>query len=197
MTRRSPLPIEDIRSRILKAALSLFEARGFHAVAVPEIARAAGLAVGSLYRVAPSKEALANQLFQSVKSQFNRHIFAPFPARRGLRERFGILWARLTEWTLKEPVAARFLELHNHTTYLDVASEALEMPWRDAATAFAWEGHVTSTLKPLTPEALSALVRGPITQLLRADAATADNLAALETAIWHALARSTPDLAKV
>ena len=38
----------DKRARLLEAALELFETRGFDGVAVPEIAKAAGVATGTL-----------------------------------------------------------------------------------------------------------------------------------------------------
>jgi AcrR family transcriptional regulator len=51
-------PKDEVRVRILEAALDLFAERGYRAASVPEIARAAGTAVGNLYRYFPSKEAL-------------------------------------------------------------------------------------------------------------------------------------------
>ena len=41
------------RDEILTGALGLFEAKGFHGTAVPEIAQASGVAVGTIYRHFP------------------------------------------------------------------------------------------------------------------------------------------------
>ncbi len=49
---------DEVRERILEAALDLFSERGYRAASMPEIARAAGTAVGNLYRYFPSKEEL-------------------------------------------------------------------------------------------------------------------------------------------
>jgi len=51
-------PKDEVRERILEAALDLLAERGYRAASMPEIARAAGTAVGNLYRYFPSKEAL-------------------------------------------------------------------------------------------------------------------------------------------
>jgi AcrR family transcriptional regulator len=51
-------PKDEVRERILEAALDLLAERGYRAASMPEIARAAATAVGNLYRYFPSKEAL-------------------------------------------------------------------------------------------------------------------------------------------
>jgi AcrR family transcriptional regulator len=51
------------RDRISTAALQLFAEKGFDGTSVRDIARAAGIAEGALYRHFPSKEALARSLF--------------------------------------------------------------------------------------------------------------------------------------
>jgi AcrR family transcriptional regulator len=189
MARRSPISLESARDRVFSAALILFEARGYHGVAVPEIAVRAGLAIGSLYRVAPSKEALANQLFQTIQGTFNARVFAPFPANRTLRERFSLFWRRLSDWAVEEPIAARFLFLQQHTPYLDATSLALEQLWNDAVGGFAREGALTGQLKPFSPEVVSSLVWGPLAGLLRHRSATPEHFTALEGAIWDSLAQ--------
>lgn len=50
--------VAEHRARILKAAGQLFRARGFDAVTVAEIMKAAGLTHGAFYGYFPSKEAL-------------------------------------------------------------------------------------------------------------------------------------------
>jgi AcrR family transcriptional regulator len=49
---------DEVRDRILEAALDLFAELGYREASMPGIARAAGTAVGNLYRYFPSKEAL-------------------------------------------------------------------------------------------------------------------------------------------
>lgn len=49
---------QEVRERILSAALAAFAHRGFAATPMSEIARGAGMAVANLYRYYPSKEEL-------------------------------------------------------------------------------------------------------------------------------------------
>ena len=48
--------------RIMDAALELFAMRGYQATTVPEIAKAAGVATGAIYRNFDTKEDLLNTL---------------------------------------------------------------------------------------------------------------------------------------
>jgi AcrR family transcriptional regulator len=172
---------------VLDAALTLLVARGFDGVSVPDIAAEAAVAVGSIYRVAPSKQALGLMVWERAQGNFNAHVFAPFPAGRSLRERFCLFWQRLTAWTMQEPVAAHFLLLHRHIAYASPNMAALQQPWRDATTGFVREGNVLGVLKDVSPALLSAIVLGPIMGLLAEGEASPEALARLESVVWGGL----------
>jgi len=57
---------EQRRANILKAALEVFSQKGFTAATIPEIARAAGVAAGTIYLYYPSKR----ELFVAVIKSF-------------------------------------------------------------------------------------------------------------------------------
>ena len=54
---------EDTKARVERAALTLFVARGVAETTTKEIAMAASIAEGTIYRYFPSKEQLALDLF--------------------------------------------------------------------------------------------------------------------------------------
>ena len=54
---------EDTKARVERAALTLFVARGVAETTTKEIAMAASIAEGTIYRYFPSKEQLARDLF--------------------------------------------------------------------------------------------------------------------------------------
>jgi AcrR family transcriptional regulator len=49
---------EDVRDRIVSAALDVFAAKGFRASTMAEIAQSAGISTGNIYRYFPDKETL-------------------------------------------------------------------------------------------------------------------------------------------
>jgi TetR/AcrR family fatty acid metabolism transcriptional regulator len=63
--RRAPAARGDKRERILDAAVRVFASRGFHATRVSDVARAAGVADGTIYLYFKSKDALLVSLFES------------------------------------------------------------------------------------------------------------------------------------
>ena len=61
---------EDTRKKILDQALELFAARGYDAVSVGEIAKAAGIKAPSLYNHFPSKQAIFDALIASTAARY-------------------------------------------------------------------------------------------------------------------------------
>ncbi|HKN27176.1 MAG TPA: TetR/AcrR family transcriptional regulator [Roseiarcus sp.] len=53
---------DERRERILEAAEQAFAAHGFHAATMQDVAQAAGMSAGNLYRTFPSKEAIVEGL---------------------------------------------------------------------------------------------------------------------------------------
>jgi TetR/AcrR family transcriptional regulator, fatty acid metabolism regulator protein len=69
-TRRSSSQRADKQARILAAAADVFVKNGFHETHISHIARAAGVADGTIYLYFPSKEALLAALFEHNVSRF-------------------------------------------------------------------------------------------------------------------------------
>ncbi len=67
---------DEMKGRILEAALGIYQKSGFHSASMSDIAEAAGLAKGTLYLYFKSKEemtiALCNHLFSGVEKNFIR-----------------------------------------------------------------------------------------------------------------------------
>ncbi len=131
--RRRGRPLTDDKRRIiLDAALVAFAERGYHGTAVPEVADAAGVGTGTLYRYFANKEALVNEVYRDAKQRLRAALLdgAPAldPARRGSGEVwFAELWRRLGAFAKAEPDAFRFLEMQDHAPYLDAASREVEL----------------------------------------------------------------------
>lgn len=177
--RRSPEPISTIEERLLRASVALGDS--LDSISMPELAAAAEIAVGTLYRIAPSKTALAAILDARAQAHFDRHVFAPFPARLSLQERFRLMWSRLTDFALSEPDLA---------AYLARKPMAADSAFIKASSIFARDGAATGELKTLSGEELAAIVWGPLSALLRNHACSVESLQQLEQAAWDGLRRT-------
>src|ERR1700689_169585 len=69
----------DKRERILHAAVRVFAKKGFHATRVSEVARAAGVADGTIYLYFKSKDALLISLFESHLQRLNDYLARELP----------------------------------------------------------------------------------------------------------------------
>ena len=123
---------DDKRRRILDAALKTFAARGYHGTSVPEVAEAAGVGIGTLYRYFEDKNALVNELYRDAKLRLKSALLDGLPAPDvyqldDAQRWFSELWQRLATFARAEPDAFRFLEMQDHVEYLDAESRALEL----------------------------------------------------------------------
>jgi len=183
---------DDKRARLLDAALDLFETRGFDGVAVPEIAARAGVAVGTVYRYFPSKDALVNALYRHWKGVYNDLILAPLPRGLEARDKFTTYWQRMTEFARTYPHAVRFMDLHHHGAYLDDESRAMSRCYAEVARDFVESARAEGAIRALDPIMVVALMWGAATGLtkfaasgaLEFDAAVA---ADMEEALWRAI----------
>lgn len=131
--RRRGRPLTDDKRRIiLDAALVAFADRGYHGTAVPEVADAAGVGTGTLYRYFANKEALVNEVYRDAKLRLRAALLAGVPNMDLYRLDaaeiwFSELWRRLGAFAKAEPDAFRFLEMQDHAPYLDAASREVEL----------------------------------------------------------------------
>ena len=160
-------PTGGRREEILEAALSLFADRGFHGTAIPDIAAAAGVAAGTIYRHFPSKEALVNVLYRRCKQELVDEVLTDLP-RGAEREQFHGLWWRLVGYARRRPVAFAFLELHHHGDYLDADSRALEVRALTPVATFLADARRNGSIRAVPPQALMAAVWGAFVGLVKA-----------------------------
>jgi len=129
--RGRPL-VDDKRRIILDAALRVFAAKGYHGTTVPDVADAAGVGTGTLYRYFANKEALVNEVYRDAKVRLRASLMEglaePDMTEPGDAEKwFYELWRRFGAFARAEPEAFRFLEMQDHVEYLDVKSRQLEL----------------------------------------------------------------------
>ncbi len=176
----------------MDAALHCFVERGFHGTAIPQIAERAGIAAGTIYHYFESKEALVNALYRRWKTAVAQHVFTAFPQAAPVREQFRAVWNEMVAFALASPTAFAFIELHNHASYLDAESLAIERNLKDFGRAVVQRAQGEGLLKPLDASVLMELVFGAFTGMMRAQwerriTLSAEVIAAAEQACWDAI----------
>lgn len=113
------LIIEDDKKKtllpgILKAALKLFVRKGIDGTTTKDIARAAGVAEGALYRHYKSKEDLAGSLFLVNLERFTKELEAVLAPVSGARRKLGAYVSAIFKEYESDPDLFYYLLLAEH-----------------------------------------------------------------------------------
>ncbi|MPZ11238.1 MAG: TetR family transcriptional regulator [Kiloniellaceae bacterium] len=183
------------QEKIEQATLALFAEKGVDRTTIGDIARAAGIAEGTIYRHYPSKEELIWQLFSCHYLRLAAQLDALQAPRQGLRSKLAAmvgLFCRLYE---QDPDMFRFLLLVQHGQLERVTAE-MQTPVKvlkgviEAAIA-------RGEAPPQDTEVATAMVLGMVLQvavfrvygrITRSLAALAEQLA---ESCWRALGGAT------
>jgi AcrR family transcriptional regulator len=190
--------IEEKRLQILAAALSMFADRGYHGTSIPDVIARAKVGASTLYRLYESKEALVNAVFVLAKERLEDALSGDLDREQRPHALFHALWGRLLTFARREPLAFHFLELQDHTAYLDGQSRAVELrvlgPIFSAVSEFQAMGVFT---RDVPPEAILAFVWGAFVGLVKAERTgyvkiSDETFTAACEAAWRAFARAEP-----
>jgi len=181
---------------VLDAAVGLFSANGYAGTAVPEVAKAARVGLGTLYRYYPSKRELVNGAYRHCKRQLQQILLHEFPWQAPLREQFHEVWGRLHLFATRNPEGFAFLELHHHEPYLDDESRAVEFEVLAPIATFYVQGQAAGAIADLPPPIGISMVWGAFVGLIKSERAgyltvTENVLNAAEAAAWKTIAKES------
>ena len=191
--RGRPPDRPDRRESILDAALQCFVERCFHGTAIPQIAHKADIAAGTIYHYFDSKEALVNALYRTWKAAIAQRVFTAFPQAAPVRTQFQVMWNEMVAFALGAPMAFAFIELHNHASYLDAESVAIDRNVKDFTLQVIRRAQTEGLVKPLDAYVLMELVFGAFIGMMRAHwenriSLTPEVMAGAEQACWDTVA---------
>ena len=177
---------------LLEAALDLFVERGFHGTTIPEIARRAGVATGSVYTYFDGKEALVNALLARIRARLARALAARVARARGTRAEHAAIWGVFAGFALAHERAIAFVDLHHHAPYVTAETAAAWAPARALLDAHFARGAAEGTYRDAPPALLRAITCGALLgvhKLSRAGelALSRETLARAHEAAWAAV----------
>jgi AcrR family transcriptional regulator len=105
----------DTRDKIVRASLELFVHQGIAATTTREIAQAAGIAEGTIYRHFVSKEAMADEIFVSHYLPFGVALRAAGAETGPLIEKLRAMVAHFYQSYDRDPDLFAFLVMSQHT----------------------------------------------------------------------------------
>lgn len=155
------------REALMRAALSQFVNHGYYGVAVPKIAKAAGIATGSVYRYFTSKDELVNELYRHWKEVLKRMLTTDYPLDRPIAQQFQFLWQRLYEYADAYSEAFSFIEGHCHASYLSASCLALEDEVFEIGREFIREGQRQGVIRSGPPHVMISMFFGAFVQYFK------------------------------
>lgn len=172
-------PKDDEKLRaIADATFTLVEKTGLSGLTMAAIARAAGIATGTLYVYYPSKEDLINDLYRKSKAAAAGRLLEGFDAALPFRSRARILWRNAMKDRLDHYAEAVFQQQYVNSQWHNESSRALTtrllQGWRD----FVEEGKTREILKDAPSALISALFLGSIREtgdLIRREVVKSDD----------------------
>ena len=112
------------RDAILKAALNLIAANGFHGTPMSLVAKEAGVSAGIIYHYFESKDALIDELYRVVKQDFARAILANHQPDASIQQQLYQLERGVIRYFMAHPQETIFMEQYMKSPYNSPAVQA-------------------------------------------------------------------------
>lgn len=167
---------ETVRLAILDAAEELIARHGLHSAALVQIARRAGVAVGTLYNYFTDRDALIRGLFESRRASLRPRLLAAISAgadlafeprvRRFVRDVFDVFEAHRS--FLKVAIENEHLRPSGSTTPQDLLAGV-----RDIVAAGVREGAIADRHAELLPLVITGTIKSIVVNRLQTGAALA------------------------
>lgn len=159
----------DKRREILQAALDLFVEKGFHGAPISDIADRAKVAVGTVYRYFPSKDALIEELFSELQGRLKSFVEAHYPYEGTTKEKYEHLLRESMRYLMEYPQHFLYMEQYFNSPYsTSLRRDKILGKERDAVWVDIFEkGTQRGEIKDLHRGVLFSLAFGPMIALLR------------------------------
>lgn len=151
-----------VKLKVERAAIELFAVTGVDGVSIAEIAEAAGVSQGALYRHYRSKDQLAETLFAAAYRRHGAELEAIRAACNGFSARLAAMVAHFCALYDRDPALFRFLLLAQHN-FLPRLGVEPNPPVAAIARTVA-EGIAAGEIAPVDPALGAAAIMGIVLQ---------------------------------
>ncbi len=189
-----PPPQSDLtRGRLVRAALELFTAQGYHVTTTPELAKKAGVAEGTIYRHFESKQHLLNELYRAGAKWATKLVKEAAATGTSTPDRFGKLADLLADGAVREPAVVRLFFFQDSGGLLDEKSREADREFRAALEGLIAQGKADGSVRPgganLWASAWLAVIRVALERILARDwGVESAGVRSCADAAWDAIA---------
>lgn len=155
-------PKEHKPETILKAAVTVFRSEGIN-VSTARIAKAAGVANGTLFNYFPTKQALIDAVYLAIKSEMAGAI-GELSSEDSIRDRMFQVWDRLLRWVRSHSDQHLVANLLDQSGLVSTEAQGKGNELFGAPLALLEEAKAVGVLVDLPLEYLSALIQQQLSQ---------------------------------
>jgi len=154
------------RQRLVRAALELFAAQGYHETTTGQIARKAGVAEGTIYKHFQSKQHLLNELYRGAARWAGRAAEEADAAPGPVRERLQGLAQHLVAGAVQEPAVMQLYFVDRPAPLLDDKSREAGRDFHTALERLLARGKADGVVRPGAAEVWAGVWLAVIRQAL-------------------------------
>jgi TetR/AcrR family transcriptional regulator, multidrug resistance operon repressor len=156
---------EEKFDAIARATYALVERSGLSGLTMAEIAKAAGIATGTLYLYYPSKEDLINRLYERAKTATGMRMREGMDPQAPYRSRFRQVWVNFVKNRVEHFQEALLQEQYYNSPWFSEESRALSARIAAEWMAFLEEGKKQEMLKNVPSHFLAAAILGSVREV--------------------------------
>lgn len=153
---------------IFEATLKLVQKSGFNGLKMADVAKAAGMATGTLYIYFKNKDVLINELFLSLKQSKTSRMMAGYNPADSFADTFRKLWFNYLDLSLAEPERMLFIEQFAHTSFLTKKTKQQGDQMLESLIAFLEQGMEKKIIRKMPMDILLSQLMGPIYETIKA-----------------------------
>jgi AcrR family transcriptional regulator len=156
MPAKQPKPLDDVRTRTLRAATRLIAERGFDGMSLQDVADEVGVRKPSLLHHFPSKDALRAAVFEQMLQHWNVALPKILRAASSGEDQFDGVLDELVRFFTDDPDRARLLlrEVLDRPKEMAAVVKHHMRPWIESVSGYIRKGQARGDLHPdVDPEA--------------------------------------------
>ncbi len=152
----------DKRARLIETAIHLFHERGFWDTPTALIAREAGVANGTLFNYFPSKAALVEAVYLSLKQSWAVHLQAAAPQSGSVHDRLAAFWLGAIDWARAHPDRYALLGQLKLSDEIGDGARADGVDMFAATLDLIGDAVANGVIRPIQPALLKALAQAQV-----------------------------------
>jgi AcrR family transcriptional regulator len=155
------------RQPILRATMELIAEQGFHGTPTSQIAKRAGIGVGTIYRYFGNKDELIEEIHGEIHALFISTFGENYDPKLPVRENYLSIFTGLTRLFIANPFEIKFMEQYYNSPYGIAKKRADERECDKPLFNFYEQGKKQQIIKDLPFDILLGLSFGPVLMLVR------------------------------